>query len=633
MNDPPRGADGGKRSALVAAVAFVFCAGLLAWHAAYFVPFFSDDSFISLRYAARLLDGFGLTWTDGERVEGYSNLLWVLLVALAGLPGQDLVLTARVVGTACGIAILGAFFWTQRLREPRVGIPSAVIGALAVSLSGPVAAHCIGGLEQPLLSALVVWGLACTLPLLEVESPTLREIAVPGVLFGLASLSRPDAPLIVAAACAALVVARGVNRESLRTGVLLAGFAATFYLAQLAFRLGYYGEWIPNTARGKTSFTPTRLKTGWRYVSEAGLPLSGLFVALGFGMAAAVRDLVLRRQLILTLTPAFVWCAFVLGIGGDHVPQHRHMVVAIAMGGLAVSLTAAWFLERFPRRRTWTLAISGLLLVSLAAGAWLNPHRRRAKRNLWYWSGEPVGLFLRGAFEKEQPLVAVDAAGALPYYSELPSIDMLGLTDKHIAHHPPESLGRGKLAHELGDGAYVLSRQPDLVIFNTPVGAAKPNWRSGRQMKRSRDFRRDYRLVTFRTDGDRPMSSQMWTRLEGAVGVRRTDDSIEVPGYLLSHGKKSHAKHDEQGNLYLQVTAKRPGRLRSFEIGPGSWTIHVDSEGGVPAWKVMGEGRVLASEDGPQMTLQSATSVTITMRTRDGGPPVELRRVVFSRDR
>ena len=54
---------------------------LFALQAGWPWPFFSDDSFISLRYAARLLAGEGLTWTDGERVEGYSNLLWVLLTA------------------------------------------------------------------------------------------------------------------------------------------------------------------------------------------------------------------------------------------------------------------------------------------------------------------------------------------------------------------------------------------------------------------------------------------------------------------------------------------------------------------------------------------------------------------------
>ena len=47
-------------------------------------PWIVDDAFISLRYAERFVAGDGLTWTDGEAVEGYSNLAWVLLCAALG---------------------------------------------------------------------------------------------------------------------------------------------------------------------------------------------------------------------------------------------------------------------------------------------------------------------------------------------------------------------------------------------------------------------------------------------------------------------------------------------------------------------------------------------------------------------
>nr|MBC8422663.1 hypothetical protein [bacterium] len=34
-----------------------------------------EDAFISFRYAANLLDGHGLVFNPGERVEGYTNFL------------------------------------------------------------------------------------------------------------------------------------------------------------------------------------------------------------------------------------------------------------------------------------------------------------------------------------------------------------------------------------------------------------------------------------------------------------------------------------------------------------------------------------------------------------------------------
>ena len=42
---------------------------------------------------------------------------------------------------------------------------------------------------------------------------------------------------------------------------------------------------------------------------------------------------------------------------------------------------------------------------------------------------------------------------------------MLGLTDAHLAREKDETYGSGFIGHELGDGRYVLGREPDLVIF------------------------------------------------------------------------------------------------------------------------------------------------------------------------
>ena len=43
--------------------------------------FLGDDAFISFRYARNLAEGHGLVWNPGEAVEGYTNFLWVVLMA------------------------------------------------------------------------------------------------------------------------------------------------------------------------------------------------------------------------------------------------------------------------------------------------------------------------------------------------------------------------------------------------------------------------------------------------------------------------------------------------------------------------------------------------------------------------
>ncbi|HXF48251.1 MAG TPA: hypothetical protein VNL73_02350, partial [Verrucomicrobiae bacterium] len=40
-----------------------------------------DDAFISFRYIRNFLDGHGLVFNVGERVEGYTNFFWIMLLA------------------------------------------------------------------------------------------------------------------------------------------------------------------------------------------------------------------------------------------------------------------------------------------------------------------------------------------------------------------------------------------------------------------------------------------------------------------------------------------------------------------------------------------------------------------------
>jgi hypothetical protein len=62
--------------------------------------------------------------------------------------------------------------------------------------------------------------------------------------------------------------------------------------------------------------------------------------------------------------------------------------------------------------------------------------------------------------EHRGKLLAVDAAGKIPYYSGLRSLDMLGLTDAHIGHQPAASF---RVGHSKHDPDYVLAQRPDLV--------------------------------------------------------------------------------------------------------------------------------------------------------------------------
>src|SRR5262245_21560964 len=260
----------------LATVLIAAAGALLAAHAARSLPFFADDGFISLRYAQRLLAGQGLTWTDGEAVEGYSNLLWVLGCAALAAAGLDLVVAARLLG---GLGSLAALLAVVAAARPRSAFAAAA-GALVLAGSGSIAVWSFGGLEQPLLAALFAWACVLAFPLLEGAG---RGWFAPGALLALACLTRPDGVLLVAGAVGGVVLARPRERASLDLGLKLAGLPALALAGQLAFRLAYYGEWWPNTAYVKLAAGAAQWPLGLVYVLEGLaflLPLVVLVAAL-----------------------------------------------------------------------------------------------------------------------------------------------------------------------------------------------------------------------------------------------------------------------------------------------------------------------------------------------------------------
>ena len=101
-------------------VAFVAVAALMLLHAHRYVAFLSDDALISLRYARRFVEGYGLSWTGHERVEGYTDFGWILLVSAGRRLGFDEIRVALALdhlGVLLAIAVCG---WSPRTGRPSV---------------------------------------------------------------------------------------------------------------------------------------------------------------------------------------------------------------------------------------------------------------------------------------------------------------------------------------------------------------------------------------------------------------------------------------------------------------------------------------------------------------------------------
>ncbi len=408
-----------------------------------------DDAFIALRYARNLVEGKGLVYNVGERVEGFTDLLWVLLVAAGNvLTGVELPLVALVLNLVIVAANVAVAADTGR----RLGAGAPSRGALplgAILLAGHAVfvAHGTTGLETGLLALLVQLALRS---LVGPAGP--RSAAWAGAWLVLATLCRPDAALFLPIAAIALA-ARERRRGVVRAWAALAA-PGVLLVAVQAWRVAYYGDWFPNTAYAKAA-GGAYWSQGFVYAAEFWLGSASwpfLFATLGwcvFGRGPVAARIFVGLGVVLHTT-------YVTRIGGDFM-SGRFYVVLLPL--LALATEQAWRALRGAGARA---ALLGVVAAGLGSGSLLG-----RKSIEWYiadegtvypvkrWSplridhpswriGNTVGKTL--ADRGITPVVAAGTIGMLGYYGRLPLIDLHGLTDRYVARTVVAE--RGHIGHE-----------------------------------------------------------------------------------------------------------------------------------------------------------------------------------------
>ena len=541
---------------------------VLGLHVADWWFYVADDAFISLRYVERWLAGDGLTWTDGPPVEGYSNFLWVLLTAVVGATGLDLLLAGRIVAVACGVGTIAALAWPLARAQPAGGW----VAGLAVALSTSTVLWIPGGLEQPLVALLMALTLAGLGHGLSQPTVTVRTVLGPAIALALLCWTRPDSPVLVAGVCLGWFLAAGQDKAALRSAAALAAIPAGATLLQVAGRLAYYGDWVPNTAHVKVRPSEAHTDMGALWTAQAldnHLPLVALAALAFVGWPAGEAP---RSRVRLALPVLGVWLSWTVWIGGDIFPAFRHfvpMVVVFAWlaGSGVVGLSA--------RHR----AVGPVLaVVATALLGWMTVEQRghhvvaRAHNERWVIDALDVGTLLREAFWEEQPLIALSPAGALPYASRLPCLDMIGLNDRHIGR--TETAGAGWLGHETGDGDYVFQQRPDIVFFQGPRGGDRATFTSELQLAARPDFTATYAMVRWQTravHADAPVVTEPWVRRSGRLGPVESGDQVTVPAWLLTE-LGGTATPDDTGRLRLRLAAGEAAGA-SVVLPGGTWMV------------------------------------------------------------
>jgi hypothetical protein len=470
--------------------------------------FLTDDSYIAFRYSRNLADGHGLVFNPGfERVEGYANFLWIVLVGI----GYRLGVSCEVGSTVLSLAATAGLWWALvrfTWREfPADARRWVLLPAVLFALTRSVAVWSTSGMETRLFELLVFTGAVRALTesgRVRAGGPTPRPWAA--LLFGLAALTRPEGIAISVAAALPLCVLHARRGWSALRPWLARSAAVWIALvgAHTAFRLAYYGAWLPNVyytkVDGRTWWT-----MGWSYLACFALEYGmWLWVPL---VAAGAAWLVRRGRATVPLVfgsmcGMHVLC--VVSVGGDHF-EYRPLDVVFPFAYVLVALGAMRLSRSRVRAARYVVAAYVVLVAVLVLElplrsrqefvpdvpgfpgrsrpvvreTYLDPARspiyrapglralaeahrrllafttrhfvglRREEHHLFleatYAEGERIANLIERGLLPPDTYLALDCVGAVSYLSDLRVFDRLGLTDAQIARS--EFVIPGLMAH------------------------------------------------------------------------------------------------------------------------------------------------------------------------------------------
>jgi hypothetical protein len=452
-------------------MALIFILAVLIYHNYSIRPWLLDDAFISFRYAENFAAGHGLVFNPGERVEGYTTFLWVVLLAAGKAIGLRVIPLSQILGALFALGTVLLLLFAHRFSS-RISAWGALSATLFCGTCGVFTPWPSSGMEVSLFAFLLLLSLLYHFSLSEKKTPGFRQLLLLGVFLALSSLTRPEGLLVTGLVLAArLLNGRKVGWRNF--SFVLLSFAC-IYVPYFCWRFAYYGYLLPNTFYTKVGSNVEQISRGFTYFKDFLSPVI-LLIAIALIPFATLRWFRTYRNLSLIPLILFFYTVYIILVGGDIMPAFRFFTPLLPL----LCLLAGIALSSFPGTRK--LAAAAGLILSLAVIA----YNLYEIKHDWYIHnkieidqtaarGLEVGLWLR-IHSRPDMVIATNTAGSIPYFSRLKTIDMLGLNDLHIAHRPIADLGKGRPGHEKGDGVYVLSRRPDYIHLGSSLGSIRPD--------------------------------------------------------------------------------------------------------------------------------------------------------------
>jgi arabinofuranosyltransferase len=433
-----------------------------------------DDAYISFRTADNAAHGYGLRWNVSERVQSFTNPLWVFALIPGRLVGFDLYGWSLALSFAILVGI--AYVMARRVASDW---PAGLLAIATLISSRAFVDFSTSGLENPLLHLLLllfVW------EFWREGEPRSGRLAT---YAGLALLTRLDSAVILAPALAVLAL-RSLRQKHWRLELWpLVAIVGAWEI----FSVVYFGFPFPNTAYVKLGDTlprPELIAQGFHYLRNSlfndPVTLAAMLVAIslvwlpplrrGWPLAGGILlhvayvvwiggDFMSGRFLSAPLLMAAALLARVpLPAGGCCAWAPAALMLALGFVAPSPNVTSGSAFNRKTLDRVDGLHIADERLYYWKVTGWLAADRKNPVPDHW--------LAAEGRLAKQNGIKVVTAAAIGFFgYEAGPSvhvIDHAGLADPLLARLPhdlpPQRIGHYN--HRVPDGYVdVLEGRPD----------------------------------------------------------------------------------------------------------------------------------------------------------------------------
>lgn len=512
--------------------------GILAWCN----RFIQDDAFISFRYADNFVRGKGLVFNEGERVEGYTNFLWTIIVSIPLLLKLDPV--KFVFGLGLILFELSLYFTYRVAAGLFRSQHLALLTVLLLGTNYTFSSYATGGLETQLQTCLLLAGMWMLIEIVWQDRWSPARLLLLSVLLSLAVLTRLDSSIMVFVVLSVMLFAifraKGSKTQKTARVVLVLTPLLLVVGAWLFWKLRFYGSVLPNSFYVKVA-SLNSLKRGLIYVCLFFYSYwLVLFPFLFLIFARRIWRCENRVWVVLAIS-IILWLSYVVFVGGDFM-EFRFIVPVLPL----VFLCIVWLALVQVRRSGLQL---GLILLLLAGSlhhalTFTNPALRyydvestKGLSDLLYrdrtdWVG--IGNVLGEVFNHDPNVtIGITAAGAIPFYSRLKTIDILGLNDQWVARHgeivasKPGHQRRATINYLIERKVNLLIGHPQMVPIESDLRGAPLN---------------DYYFYVKITKNDRlpanskiieiPINSAYKLRVLYLVETPLVDETIKKNGWL-----------------------------------------------------------------------------------------------------